>query len=243
MPDAPGIGVALMMALMPSSGAEQRTVADGPACHVPASLPVPHVERPRHADEVRRMAVGGYTLALSWTPHYCAGKGEGGGTQCDRRIGRFGFVLHGLWPEGKGGRGWPQYCAAAPILPRRLLAENFCMTPSVQLMQHEWAKHGTCMASRPQDDFDRARSLYGRGRRPDMRALVGDKGLTAGRLADAFVRVNPALRAGMIRVQAARSGQLSEVWICMDMAFAPTRCPVGKAGVPSSARITIRTGY
>ena len=243
MAEALGTGIALMMALMPSSGTEGRAAAAGPMCHVPAALPIPHVERPRHAGEVRRMAIGGYTLALSWTPQYCAGKGDRGGTQCDRRIGRFGFVLHGLWPEGRNGRSWPQYCAPATILPRRILSGHFCMMPSVQLMQHEWAKHGTCMARRPEDYFGRARSVYGRIAMPDMAALARESRLTAGGLAGVFVRANPGMRADMIRVQATGPGLLSEVWICLDTGFEPARCPAGKAGLSSSARISIRTAY
>lgn len=238
MPDAMLAGIALMMALM--SG-EERAAA---SCHVPQNLSMPRAEGPESPRDVRRIPVDGYTLALSWTPQYCAGQGgtQRRDAQCDTRNGRFGFVLHGLWPEGRG-RAWPQYCAPVPIIPREVLRENFCATPSVQLMQHEWAKHGSCMARTPKAYFDRARTLYQSLRMPDMRALAAERRLTAGQLAGAIARVNPGMRTEMLRIQSSRSGMVSEVWLCLDTGFKPVRCPAGKAGLGENARIGIRTSY
>jgi len=84
---------------------------------------------------------------------------------------RFGIRLHGLWPDGEG-KDWPQYCAATDIVPRQVIAANLCSTPSAQLLQHEWAKHGTCMPGEtPASFFRRSTGMYARLRYPDMNAL------------------------------------------------------------------------
>ena len=241
MVDMSAAGIALMLALMPSSAGAQQA-REGAQCRVPATLPMPRVVRPPTPADVRRTAIGGYTLALSWSPQYCAEKGQGrqSGSQCDGRAGRFGFILHGLWPEGKGGRGWPQYCASAPVVPRAVLAAQFCTTPSVQLIQHEWAKHGTCMARRPDEYFARGRALYQQVNFPDMERLAVQKQLTAASLARAFADRNPALRPEMMRIRTDRLGSLSEVWICLDTALRPARCPASRSGAALSAPIRIR---
>lgn len=229
-----------MLALMPSSMQAKTPEAGASYCTVPSSLPAPRAVRPPTSSDVRRMPIGGYTLALSWSPSYCARRTSRVDTRCDGRAGRFGFILHGLWPEGKGGRGWPQYCAPAMIVPRAVLTAHFCTTPSVQLMQHEWAKHGTCMARRPDDYFARGRSLYKAVRMPDMVQMAQHPNLRARQLAKAFATRNDGLDVDMIRIRADRRGQLSEVWICLDERFRYARCPASKSGSALSAPIRIR---
>jgi len=239
MADPSAAGVALFLALMSSGAGQPRPESGRAQCRIPAVLPTPRVVRAPGPSAVRRMPIGGYTLALSWSPQYCAGRKGRADSQCDGRAGRFGFILHGLWPEGRSGRNWPQYCAPAALLPRPVLAAQFCTTPSVQLMQHEWAKHGTCMTRRPEEYFARGRALYQRLRLPDMEKVAAEKALTAGSVARAFVAGNPGLDTDMLRVRAER-GYLSEVWLCLDSAFRPARCPAGKGGAVSSAPIRIR---
>lgn len=208
-------------------------------CALPDRLPKIHVEGPDYREPKRLLPTAGYTLALSWTPQYCAGKG---GLREPFRCGgegRFGFTLHGLWPDGTG-RDWPQYCRPAALLPPAVVRANLCATPSAQLLQHEWAKHGTCMTTRPAEYFDRARALYGRVRYPDMAALAQRRGLRAGAFAAAFAAANRGMRADMMRVTATRDGWLDEVWLCLDKRFAPTRCPANGGGLRSSAPLKVR---
>lgn len=243
MVEGSAVGIALLLALMPSSGAQPSApvrAEQGAQCRVPAELPAPRGVRAPDPSEVRRLPIGGYTLALSWSPQYCAAGDRRGDTQCDGRAGRFGFILHGLWPEGKGGRGWPQYCAPAAIVPKAVLAAHFCTTPSVHLMQHEWARHGTCMARRPEEYFSRGRALYQQLRLPDMAELARRKPLAAGTVARAFAANNAGLDVEMIRIRTDRAGYLSEVWLCLDTAFRSTRCPAGKRGAALSTLIRIR---
>jgi len=110
----------------------------------PPNLSTPHIELPGD-QPVRVVPVASYTLALIWTPQHCLRAVTGAESlECNRDTGTR-FVLHGLWPDGEG-KSWPQWCAPADILPRKVIAAHYWATPSPQLMQHEWAKHGTCMA-------------------------------------------------------------------------------------------------
>ena len=216
--------------------------AQSAACAVPQTLPRPRPVLPGPGEARRNVPIGGYTLTLSWSPQFCAGPARysrDAAMQCGGTIGRFGFILHGLWPEGTG-RAWPQFCAAAPLVPPQVLGENLCVTPSVQLMQHEWAKHGSCMARDADAYFDRARSLYQQLRFPDMKGLARRKSLTAAEVADAFVARNPGIGRGSVRLQLARGGWLEEVWICLDRTFVATECPVGKPGVNGRQPVRIR---
>lgn len=230
-----GARVALAMALI---GAPAGLHAQALSCRVPGQVPraTPVVPDP---GEVRRMAVTGYTLALSWSPQYCAEHAAPDRTtQCNGALGRFGFILHGLWPDGEGGR-WPQYCAPGPALPRSVIAENLCAAPSVRLLQHMWAKHGTCMGRDPDRYLDTARGLFNAVRWPDMRSLARRRGLTAGDFMTVFARANPAVPFGALRVQLGRGGELEEMWLCLDNRLKPAVCAKGKPGARSSAPMRI----
>lgn len=195
------------------------------------------------ADQPRRvLPVGGYTLAISWSPQYCRENARDATArfQCGGRN-RFGFVLHGLWPDG-AGKDWPQYCRATGLLPQRVIRASLCATPSAQLLQHEWAKHGTCMARTTSAEyFARGTGLYRRLRYPDMDAL-SRRPLTVKRFAEAMARANPQLRADMMRVTATRRGWLDEVWICLDKRFRYARCPAHQRGLAPGSSLKIWRG-
>ena len=219
--------------------------AQAQALHcTPPSGPQPvHAELPT-ADQPRRVVpIGSYTLAITWVPEYCHGnRGKPASAfECDTRT-RFGFSLHGLWPDGVG-KEWPQYCKDTPLLPQRVIKGAICATPSAQLLQHEWAKHGTCMADvQPADYFGRSTGLYAKLRYPDMAALSRRPTLNAGTLADAFAAANPGMTPGMIRVTTNARGWLDELWLCMDKRLAYTRCAPHSGGVARDATLKIWRG-
>lgn len=226
--------VAAAMLAMPAGATAQVL-----SCAVPETVPQP---RPDRADKVRRLPIGGYTLALSWSPEYCRGQGDRPNArfQCGEGN-RFGFVLHGLWPDGTG-KQWPQYCRPTGLVPRPLIRRTLCATPSVQLIQHEWAKHGTCMPGyTPQRYFARSTAMYRRLRFPDMEALAR-RPVTAGTLARAITRANPGVGADMMRITATRQGWLEEVWLCADTSFRYRRCPAHQGGASPDTRLRIRYG-
>lgn len=211
-------------------------------CTIPGAVTAPHADLPTAEQPARRLPIGSYTLALSWSPQYCRAsrRDPADRFQCGS-ANRFGFTLHGLWPDGTGAT-WPQYCGAARILEPRTLARNLCATPSAQLLQHEWAKHGTCMPGETPDGyFAKGRRLYDRLRYPDMAAL-SRRPLTAGGLAQAITRANPGLAPNMLRITARRGGWLDEVWLCLDTALRYRACPAHQGGLAPTAPLRIWRG-
>jgi ribonuclease T2 len=210
-------------------------------CAVPGALPAPRPDLPSADQPQRRLPIGGYTLAITWGPQFCRTDGRQPSARYQCASGnRFGFTLHGLWPDGVG-KDWPQYCGETGLLDRRTLAANFCATPSVQLLQHEWAKHGTCMSATPADYFAKSRRLYDALRYPDMIAL-SYRPLIVGQLAAAIAAANPGLRANMMRITVKKGGWLDEVWLCLDKALRYRACPAHQGGLPPTARLKIWRG-
>lgn len=212
------------------------------SCRVPSQVDTPRPDLPDVRQPRRLLPTASYTLAISWAPQFCreaAGR-ESAAQQCGGGN-AFGFTLHGLWPDG-AGKDWPQYCRPVELLAEAVLRENLCTTPSVQLLQHEWAKHGSCMTGGADAYFDRARMLYERLRFPDMNALSRRRPLTAGSFAAAFARANRGVSADAMRITASREGWLDEVWLCLDKQFRSTRCPAHQGGLAASAPLKIWRG-
>lgn len=191
--------------------------------------------------EPRRTPIAGYTLAASWSPDYCKTSGDVRSMQCDKRHGRFGFVLHGLWPESARG-GPPQWCAKASMLPPDLLRPHLCMTPSPALLAHEWAKHGTCMTRRPQTYFKVSAILWRSIRWPDADALSRQDDLTVGDLRDAFLTLNRGWRRDAVGIELSRTGWLRAMRLCYGKDFRPTRCPPMQLGPADTAPLRIWRG-
>jgi ribonuclease T2 len=237
---------ALLLVLSLGASAQQGATAQAWQCRPSKFLPRPALELPEPG-QVRRTPVAGYTLALSWSREYCRGRERDPSVryQCSGEIGDFGFVLHGLWPGAKGP-DYPQYCRSVGVLPRKVVADNICMTPVPQLIQHEWAKHGTCMAKTPEAYFGAARLLFGAIEFPDMAKLSAqaERGtpLTAAGLAAEFADLNKGLPAGAIRVKTNDKGWLQEVRICLGKDMKPRRCPAFAQGAPGKAVVKIWRG-
>ena len=212
------------------------------SCTVPAGRLQVRPDLPSPSQPRRVLPIGGYTLAMSWAPQYCHEHAREAGARFECGSGnRFGFTLHGLWPDGVG-KDWPQYCKSTTVLPQKILRQQICRTPSAQLVQHEWAKHGTCMAgTSPAQFFTQTNALYGKLRYPDMDTL-SRQSLTAGKFAAAMARANPGLRADMMRITANRQGWLDEVWLCLDRRYRYARCPAHQGGLAANATLKIWRG-
>jgi ribonuclease T2 len=214
----------ILLALCPTPA-----VAQALSCAIPDRLPDPVMKRPP-LSEVRNVPHDGYILALSWSPQFCKGKGRQGqhALQCDGRN-QFGFILHGLWPDGPG-RNDPAYCATPTPVPAPVVRANVCITPSVDLIQHEWAKHGTCMSPRAEDYFRKAAIMYRAVRYPDMNAL--SYGQPSGTdFASAFAKANPGMSPEMLTLQTNEGGWLKEVRICLNKSLQLRACPKGEGRV------------
>ncbi|MGJ8606251.1 MAG: ribonuclease T2 family protein [Marivita sp.] len=191
-------------------------------CRAPQVSSVPRVspdQRPRV------VPITGYTLALSWSPAFCRTR-EGSrahAAQCSGDNGRFGLIVHGLWPQG--ARTYPQWCQSrAPVTPQ-IARENMCMMPSTRLIARQWAKHGSCMTRRPETYFGVTRILWDSLRIPDYDRISREDDLTAGRIRQAFADANGRMwQPSHVGVKLNRDGWLEEIRLCYGPRFRPTRC-------------------
>ena len=209
-------------------------------CAIPGTIERPHRDGPTTSQPRRVVPTGGYTLAISWSPQQCAGGKDSiaSSFQCSAPN-QFGFTLHGLWPDGKGEK-WPQYCRSAALVPPQVIKKHICTTPSAQLMQHEYAKHGTCTAMSPAQFFAKSSGLFGKLRFPDMVRLAHRDDLTAGQFASALAAANPGMTSRMMRLTASRDGYLQEVWLCLDMRYRYRACPAFEKTLAPNRRLKIR---
>jgi ribonuclease T2 len=209
-------------------------------CRVPRIATVPPIASD---GPVRRTAVTGYTLALTWSPEFCKGREArtADAVQCSGRNGRFGLVVHGLWPEGRGG-GWPQWCARRAAPSPAEVRRNLCMMPSVAMQAHEWAKHGTCMARRPEGYFKVTRILWNGLRLPDFDRLSRDPALTAGAIRQAIASANPGWQPEAIGLVVNERGWLEELRLCYTKDFMPATCDRRRFGPADATAVKIWRG-
>lgn len=210
-------------------------------CRVPERIEIPPPARPD--GPAVRSAIGGYVLAVSWSPEYCRG-GRGkdpANMQCNGRNGRFGFVLHGLWPEAAKGPS-PQWCALSPRPTVQDLRANLCMTPVPWLIEHEWAKHGSCMAKSPAGYYRVAAILWNSLNLPDADRLSRQPGLTVGDLREGFLAANRGWRRDAVGVLVSNGGWLRELYLCYGKDFMPRACPRSSLGPKDTVPLKIWRG-
>ncbi|MGX7951137.1 ribonuclease T2 family protein [Tsuneonella sp. HG249] len=220
-------------------GTTARAQAQAYQCRVPTKVSVPQI---RPDGLVRRVPIAGYTLALSWSPEYCKGRetNAGDAVQCSGANGRFGMIVHGLWPEGRGE--WSQWCPAIRKLQPPELKRNLCMMPSARMLAHEWAKHGACMTRTPASYFKVTRILFEGLRLPDFDRLSKDPELSAGLIRTRFAAANPGWRADAVGLVVNERGWLREMRLCYDKRFMPQACDRRRFGPGDAARVKIWRG-
>jgi len=107
-----------------------------------------------------------YLLTLSWAPEFCATNPQGkSSAECDPKK-HMGMVVHGLWPQYNNGK-WPQDCASSPPVASATVTHMLPIMPGSSLIQHEWAKHGTCSGLSVDDYFAAIEKLYNELQVPD----------------------------------------------------------------------------
>jgi ribonuclease T2 len=226
--------LALLMAALPAPA-----FAQAYQCTPPARLgtwTAPYPDGPS-----RRGVIGRYTLAVSWAPEYCRNDRNPASIECSGRNGRFGFVLHGLWPESANGPA-PQWCESGPRPSAEVIRRNLCMTPVPQLLDNEWTKHGTCMAKTPQAYFATEASLWRTLRWPDADRLSRQPGLTVKDLREAVSLANPAWKPEQIGVLLSDRGWLRELRLCYSRRFKPIACARQQLGPPDATPLKIWRG-
>jgi len=164
-----------------------------------------------------------YVLSLGWSPSWCALKGNDEKARQCAPDQKFGFILHGLWPQYE--RGWPSFCQTSNRPPsRKMTAKMADITGSGGLAWHQWDKHGRCSGLSAAAYFQAARNAYQKIRRPAIfRKILRPITLPAPVVEAAFLRANPSLKADMITVTCAR-GHFQEVRICLTKDLTPRSC-------------------
>tara|TARA_B100001179_G_scaffold120177_1_gene85906 strand:+ start:63 stop:788 length:726 start_codon:yes stop_codon:yes gene_type:complete len=213
-------------------------------CKVPRSVAVPGIAR---EGPTRTMPVTGYVLSLSWSPEFCRTRRDSArhARQCSGRAGSFGLIVHGLWPQGagRGGRSWPQWCAARRARPSGAqLARQMCVQPSAQLAMRQWAKHGSCFVDTPDRYFRITRILHRSLDWPDLDRLSRKEGLTAGDIRMAWMQANPYWRREMINVKLNERGWLEEIRLCYGRDWMPAACKRSDRGAPDTEPAKIWRG-
>ncbi len=211
------------------------------ACQLPRDIDLINIERPAII-QPSKLPVDEYLLALSWSPNFCAGANGRPGSAFQCELNKFGWVVHGLWPNSSKARqvsDQPAYCAAAAPISQATYRKYLCLVPGVKLMSHEWAKHGTCAFKTPESYFAQAQALHAKLQLPDPVDLAKiSKPFTAGQLRAAFASRNPGLNANSVVVDVDRKQRLREVRICYDKQYRYAVCE--RPGAPDrlSLRVT-----
>ncbi|TBN12108.1 ribonuclease [Agrobacterium cavarae] len=177
-----------------------------------------------------------YVLSLSWSPAFCASDaGRSSRQQCgaDRK---FGFVVHGLWPQND--QGYPEFCGADKNerVPDNLGRSMFDIMPSMGLIGHQWRKHGSCSGLTQKQYFDKTRDAYDRIKIPaDLSVGDQSKKLSADAIEAAFVSANPGMTKSGIAISC-EGPRLEEVRICLSKTLSFRDCPeVDRQGCRSNA--------
>ena len=161
-----------------------------------------------------------YVLALSWSPVYCQRHPEDS-QQCGSR--RYGFVLHGLWPQHAAG-GYPATCPTHARLTPEARALGATIFPSEKLLVHQWRKHGTCSGLEPTQYFRAADAARHAIRLPPQ-LEPGSRTwqATAEEVSRAIRDHNPSLTGRSIAVVCS-GPELAEVRVCMSKDLRPMPC-------------------
>jgi ribonuclease T2 len=166
-----------------------------------------------------------YVLSLSWSPTFCdSDAGRDNHAQCGTGK-RFGWVVHGLWPQNE--RGYPQDCESAEgsRVPESIARGIFDIMPGMGLIGHQWRKHGTCSGLSMADYFALVRRAYDTIRIPPQVSSVRQPlQISPAALEQAFIRSNPGLDRSAVAVTCDNS-RVDEVRICLDTSLAFRACP------------------
>lgn len=167
-----------------------------------------------------------YLLNLSWAPEFCstlhtltpAEQAAHGSTECTAP---HGFVLHGLWPQNFDG-SYPGTCATrpGPAHPE----QNLDMTPDLSLLNHEWAKHGTCTTLTPDAYFATARRAYTSVKIPEpFQHVTATQMLAPDTILGMFYASNPTFPQGSFALSCGHN-QLTAIEACFSREGQPMAC-------------------
>jgi len=172
-----------------------------------------------------------YLLSLSWAPTYCAEHATDKSSEC-KTGNHTAFVLHGLWPSVNQGKQ-PMSCGPAKPVPARVVQHMLQYFPTKGLIQHEWAKHGTCSSFSSADYFGQVERAFKSVQVPERyRTLTQNQQLKVSDIEQDFAQANSA-PAGAFRVSC-HAGELVGLDACLDKDLKFQACPKTANECPSS---------
>jgi ribonuclease T2 len=175
-----------------------------------------------HADAGAPGDFAYYVLSLSWSPAFCLS--SPGAAECNGPR-RYGFIVHGLWPQNE--QGWPEHCDVRRSVPDDVVQGIADLMPARGLVYHEWSAHGTCSGLEPAEYFALVRRAYTSIAIPQELSALGQAiEQPPAAIAAAFLHANPRLPAQSIAVTCSGQGapRLREVHICLDRDLMPRAC-------------------
>jgi ribonuclease T2 len=176
------------------------------------------------AAQNRAGAFDHYILALSWMPAFCASEGEARGDARCAPGTRHGWMVHGLWPQHRGGT-WPEYCPTAERPPtRRETAEQADLFGASGAAWHQWNKHGRCTGLSAQGYYALTRAALDRLTLPAIFQRIDQPLSVAPDVIEAaFIEDNPGLTGDMM-VTTCRRDTLVELRLCLNRDLSPRPC-------------------
>ncbi|MDH2925692.1 ribonuclease [Lonepinella koalarum] len=163
-----------------------------------------------------------YMLALSWSPAFCHNQQEKYGKnlpqsalmQCGTQQ-KYGWVIHGLWPQNANAQSTidhPRFCQGdLPAVDYTIMQKYLAESPSLNLLQGEWEKHGACAFDSAEQYFKKQQDLY--------RSLVlPTEQMNKKELFRWIKQHNPALKNAYL------GASRTELFICYDLTWQVIDC-------------------
>jgi ribonuclease T2 len=171
-----------------------------------------------------------YLMNLSWSPEFCSIQGTS--PECAAHP---GFILHGLWTQNNDGT-YPVFCSEEPA--PATIAQNLDITPDLSLLQHEWAKHGTCSGVGPQRFFAMEHEAFHSLRiPPQLEHINHEISMTPNAILDLFAQANPNFPQGSILLSCGRN-HLTAIEVCFSKDLKPIACQGLRTCRANSVEIT-----
>jgi ribonuclease T2 len=163
-----------------------------------------------------------YLLSLSWSPAFCLS--SPGAAECSGPR-RYGFIVHGLWPQNE--QGWPENCDVQRRVPDDVVQGIADLMPARGLVYHEWSAHGTCSGLEPADYFALVRRAYAGVAIPqELSRPTQAVERSPAAIGGEFLRANPRLvpQSVVVTCSGRSTPRLREVHVCLDRDLAPRAC-------------------
>ena len=168
-----------------------------------------------------------YLLSLSWSPAFCLSSPNSAECKGPRR---FGFIVHGLWPQNE--KGWPENCDVGTQVPDDVAKGISDLMPARGLIYHEWTAHGSCSGLDPAQFFGLVRRAYNGITIPaEFTQPAQPIEQSPAAVLSAFQHANSKLPPLSVVVTCSAQGvpRLREVHVCLDRDLIPRACSADAA--------------